>query len=178
MMENWKEQVDDEGRSFIEFLREQEQKIICVACSKPVADKDDFNALQNIYSHTRSIEHGFKMFIMINLKEMEVVDLTANCDEKENCCPKPKQTHVEITRNGDGSLKISGVNPIKYVVPIVDLPFMKNNIYTLETTSRKNVLMSLDNFVTKVPSKRNETERDLSVPSAEQVILFIHILFI
>lgn len=168
---NWKQEKDDEGRSFVEFLRQDFEKITCVACEKVIADVD-LEAIEAIYLHTRSIEHGFKMFIMINLDQLEVVDLT-NCDDRENWSPKPKQTNVEITRNADETLRISGVNPIKYVVPLIDLPFIKKNIYKSET---KTVLTSLDNFVTREssPSKRKlserETEQNSFVSSTVQVM--------
>lgn len=164
-MEKWKQLLDDEGRSFVQFLRQNEEKIVCVACSKPIANKCDSSIIENAYSHTRSIEHGFNMFLMIN-SETEVIDLT-NCDDNENWPIKSnKQTKVEIIRDADGSLKITGVNPIKYEIPIVDLPFTKIGIIESETP-RSTALTSLDSYVRKAksPSKRKQSERE-----ADQVI--------
>lgn len=166
---DWKEQLDDEGRSFVEFLREDVDQIItCVACSKQIGKKEDFDVVEKIYTHTRSIEHGFKLFVMNNVN-METIDLT-NCDShgndrsdklcQENWSPKPEKD-VEIVRNINGTLKISGFNPIKYVIPIVHLPFMKTKIYECET-SRRTVLSSLENYFAKEssPSKRKQCKHE------------------
>lgn len=178
-MENWKHHFDDEGRSFIEFLKETEDQIItCVACSKKINNKDDLDVIEKIYKHTRSIEHGFKLYVMLNLNQIEVVDLT-NSDQKYwSPKPKPEETNIEIARNEDCTLKISGFNPIKYVIPIIDLIFMKNKINEHETP-RNTVLSSLDNFITKEssPTKRkrsaNSLEQDPAVSSVSEVIVQI-----
>ncbi|KAG4067655.1 hypothetical protein HA402_005427 [Bradysia odoriphaga] len=156
-MENWKELEDDDGRSFIEYIRENNDgQIVCMACSKSIANKDDFGGIEKIYSHTRSIEHGFKLYVMLNASA-EVVDL---CDDQENWPSKPKEKSIQITRNAtDSTLNVSGLDVIKYVIPIVDLPYLKTKIYDREPI-RKTGMSSLDNYVTKSNSlsKRNSSE--------------------
>ncbi len=171
-MENWKELEDDDGRSFIEYIRENNDgQIVCMACSTPITNKDDFGGIAKIYSHTRTIEHGFKLFVMLNLS-VEVVDL---CDDRVNWLSKSKEKSVQITRNAtDGTLNVSGLDMIKYVIPIADLPYLKTKIYDREPT-RKAALSSLDNYVTKEnsSSKRKSSEGDAD----NQVLVNIPILF-
>ncbi|XP_037043337.1 replication protein A 70 kDa DNA-binding subunit-like isoform X2 [Bradysia coprophila] len=157
-MENWKELEDDDGRSFVQYISENNDgQIVCMACAKPIANKDDSGGIEKIYSHTRSIEHGFKLFVMLNLS-VEVVDL---CDDRVDRPSKPKEKSLQITRNAtDSTLIVSGLDVIKYVIPIVDLPYLKTKIYDRDPI-RKTV-MSLDNYVTKSnsSSKRKSSEEE------------------
>lgn len=167
-MENWKERVDDEGRSFVEFLREDVDRCItCAACSKKISHKDDLDVIDKIYTHTRTIEHGFKLFLMLNVKEMDAIDLT-DCEDRENRSSKPG--NIEIARNKDGTLRISGFNPVSYIIPIIYLPFIENKIR--DTASRKTVL---DNYFTtkrkNSDGESNSSEQNSSVSSSDRVIV-------
>lgn len=162
-MENWKELFDDEGRSLVEFLKERNDYIVCVACSQTVFNKGDLEFVPKIYKHSRSIEHGFKLYLMLYTTS-EVIDL---CDDRKNWSPEPKTKNVEVTRSCDGSLKISGFNPIEYVIPIVDLKFIKTPVRFERS--------SLDNYLTKESSspkrKSDSSEQNSSVSSTDQVVV-------
>lgn len=163
-MRNWKKYFDDEGRSFVEFLREENGDLICVACNQKISNEND--ELDVIQQHNRTIEHGFRLFIMFNLA-IETIDLTT-CQDRENLSPAPTETNVEISRNADGTLKIDGLNPIKYIVPISDLKFITNGTYA---SPRKTVFNnSIENYLVK---ERSPTKRKIDQEENEVTQLFL-----